>query len=616
MLHILNLTLGCVNGKQRESPSDHTEYDPTQVLIEMNQFVKLSSLPWKATEDEIAEFLNDCEIVGRINIATNEAGRPTGDAFVKLAGKGDLEKAMKRNREQLHDRCVTVEESDGETYEKHNKKLQKVENEDNTFIQLRGLVWSATVEDIKKFLHDCKVKKVVIKKNEQGRPTGDAFVQLDSEGDVDKAKSHNREYLGKRFVIIEEIYQSQFIKETEEMKDTAKKDSPKPSVKEMKNSKTHVKLSNLPRDLSEQDISSFLVDVTPKQVRILKSGQALIELEDQNDLVKCLICHNSTFHGRTIKVDEIEEQEVTKILESQKSNIETSQEESDYYVKLSGLPWKATKDEIKSSFLSGIQIVGEVAIVYNDYGKPSGDALVRLPTKEDLEKALQCNRNYLHNRFVLVEETDGEAFAKNNETDRNTSRMNRKEDTEMKASHEAGDYEVKLSGLPWKATKDEIRSFLGDTQIVGEVAIVYDDRGRPSGDALVKLPTKDDLHKALKCNKNYLHNRFVVVEEIVKHGASDNNTSRMIGDEESGNDEPTSVHLKGLVWSATENDIRSFLHDCTVKEVIIMKNEQGRPTGEAIVHLVSKADLQKALAHNRKYLRERFVIVEKFSRNM
>ena len=76
-------------------------------------------------------------------------------------------------------------------------------------------------------------------------------------------------------------------------------------------------------------------------------------------------------------------------------------------------------------------------------------------------------------------------------------------------------------------------------------------------------------------------------------------------------DESSSVLLKGLVWSATENDIRSFLNDCTVKEVVISTNDRGKPSGEAVVHLVSKADLTKALAHNREYLRERFVIVEK-----
>merc|ERR1719206_1029617 len=181
-----------------------------------------------------------------------------------------------------------------------------------------------------------------------------------------------------------------------------------------------------------------------------------------------------------IKVDEIEKQEVRKMIESA-----TSDEERDYYVKMSGLPWKATKAEIRS-FLADINIVGEVVIVLNDHGKPSGDALVQLPTKDDLEKALKCNRKYLHNRFVLLEETDSEAFARVSATE---SRIN-----------EEKDYNLKLSGLPWKATKDDIRSFLVDAQIVGDVNIVYNDHGKPSGDALVKVATKEDLQKALKCN--------------------------------------------------------------------------------------------------------------------
>ena len=45
-------------------------------------------------------------------------------------------------------------------------------------------------------------------------------------------------------------------------------------------------------------------------------------------------------------------------------------------------------------------------------------------------------------------------------------------------------------------------------------------------------------------------------------------------------------------------------------KIKINKNDQGRPTGEATVHLVSKSDLRKALAYDRQYLRERFVIVE------
>jgi len=81
--------------------------------------------------------------------------------------------------------------------------------------------------------------------------------------------------------------------------------------------------------------------------------------------------------------------------------------------------------------------------------------------------------------------------------------------------------------------------------------------------------------------------------------------------EETSINETASVCLKGLVWTATEKDIRTFLHDCSVKEVVIKTNERGKPSGEAIVHLDNISDVEKAIAHNREYLGERFVFVDK-----
>jgi len=497
------------------------EYSPGQVQVEetyslKNCYIKLSGLPWKATEDEIVEFLAGCEIVGNIVIIKNEAGRPSGDAVVKLVSQVDLAIAMKRNRENLHDRFIIVEETDSEAFDIHNNKVRKLETEENTFIHLRGLIWSVTEEDIKKFLHDSKIKKVVIKKNSSGRPTGDAFVELESEVDVQKAKSHNKEYLGERFVIVEEIYESQFIKETKEAKETRKKDPAPSKMKDEDYSNTHLKLSNLPLETSELEIQTFLADVTLKQVTVLPNssgspnGQAIIELETKDDYVRSLICHNSSMRSKIIRVDKVGKSEVLKgftekELESGKG--EASKGEKNYHIKLSGLPWKATKDEIRS-FLVDTQIVGEVVIIINHAGKPSGDALVKLRTKEDLVKALECNRNYLHNRFVVVEETDEATFKRNDETGKDVKKENKKEKLDV--------------------------------------------------------------------------------------------------------DKPSAIRLKGLVWSATEKDIKSFLHDCDVTKVEIATNERGKPTGEAIVHLLSKSDVEKAKSHNRQYLGERFVIVESF----
>eukprot|EP00092_Neocalanus_flemingeri_P090016 GFUD01113990.1.p1 GENE.GFUD01113990.1~~GFUD01113990.1.p1 ORF type:complete len:271 (+),score=68.81 GFUD01113990.1:122-814(+) len=89
-----------------------------------------------------------------------------------------------------------------------------MDTEENTFIRLKGLVWSATAKDIRTFLKGCNVKEVVLTTTSNGKPSGNAFVHLESEDDVQKALAHDRKYLRERFVLVEEIYESQYFRET------------------------------------------------------------------------------------------------------------------------------------------------------------------------------------------------------------------------------------------------------------------------------------------------------------------------------------------------------------------------------------------------------------------
>ena len=74
-------------------------------------------------------------------------------------------------------------------------------------VKLSGLEWRATEWDVRRFLGDCGVRKIVMVKS-SGRPSGDAVVKLETEEDVRKAVRHNRQYLGKRFVVVEEVARS------------------------------------------------------------------------------------------------------------------------------------------------------------------------------------------------------------------------------------------------------------------------------------------------------------------------------------------------------------------------------------------------------------------------
>ena len=73
-------------------------------------------------------------------------------------------------------------------------------------MRLRGLPYSATSRDVINLLHDCKVtdsdKGIRFSFAPDGRPSGEAFVELASEEDVSKALEHNNEHMGKRYVEI------------------------------------------------------------------------------------------------------------------------------------------------------------------------------------------------------------------------------------------------------------------------------------------------------------------------------------------------------------------------------------------------------------------------------
>lgn len=78
-------------------------------------------------------------------------------------------------------------------------------SEERNIIKLRGLPWNSTSIDILDFLKECKVmegeKGVHLAiSHRDGRPNGEAFVELESPADVDKAFEYNKNVLGHRYI--------------------------------------------------------------------------------------------------------------------------------------------------------------------------------------------------------------------------------------------------------------------------------------------------------------------------------------------------------------------------------------------------------------------------------
>ncbi|XP_027717945.1 probable RNA-binding protein 19 [Vombatus ursinus] len=73
-------------------------------------------------------------------------------------------------------------------------------------VKLRGAPFNVTEQNVREFLVPLKPVAIRIVRNAHGNKTGYVFVDFSSEGDVEKALRHNREYMGGRYI---EVFREQ-----------------------------------------------------------------------------------------------------------------------------------------------------------------------------------------------------------------------------------------------------------------------------------------------------------------------------------------------------------------------------------------------------------------------
>jgi RNA recognition motif-containing protein len=71
-------------------------------------------------------------------------------------------------------------------------------------VRCRGLPWSTTVDEITNFFSDCTFVEgndnVHLTLTREGRPSGEAYIEVASEEDVEKALEKDKQHMGKRYV--------------------------------------------------------------------------------------------------------------------------------------------------------------------------------------------------------------------------------------------------------------------------------------------------------------------------------------------------------------------------------------------------------------------------------
>lgn len=179
--------------------------------------IRMRGLPYDCTPKQVVEFFesgdNGCQILDNeegVLFVRKPDGRATGDAFVLFASEEDSTKALGKHREIIGSRYIELFRSttaevqqvlnrsmDPRTYEQQQPLIAQLPHVPllpqqiitsgtrKDCIRLRGLPFEAQVEHILEFLGE-HAKSIVYQGvhmvyNAQGQPSGEAFIQMDSE---------------------------------------------------------------------------------------------------------------------------------------------------------------------------------------------------------------------------------------------------------------------------------------------------------------------------------------------------------------------------------------------------------------------------------------------------
>ncbi|XP_065756498.1 heterogeneous nuclear ribonucleoprotein H2 isoform X4 [Phocoena phocoena] len=131
---------------------------------------------------------------------------------------------------------------------------------------------------------------------------------------------------------------------------------------------------------------------------------------------------------------------------------------------------------------------------------------------------------------------------------------------------------VKVRGLPWSCSADEVMRFFSDCKIqngTSGIRFIYTREGRPSGEAFVELESEDEVKLALKKDRETMGHRYV---EVFKSNSVE------------------------MDWMTLPVDF------------------QGRSTGEAFVQFASQEIAEKALKKHKERIGHRYIEIFKSSR--
>ncbi|KAM9488884.1 RNA binding motif protein 12Bb isoform 1-T2 [Clarias gariepinus] len=286
------------------------------------------------------------------------------------------------------------------------------------------------------------------------------------------------------------------------------------------------------------------------------------------------------------------------------------------YVYLSGMPFSATKEDVRV-FFEGIQI-DDLIFMRNKFGMFSGCGLVKFRTREDATEGLRRDRKYIGPRYIRVMPASEHQWSKSGglvQPEGASQRRSRSPIRQRSRSPSNEEFGVLYENLPYSVEKRDIKALLYPVSVTDDqISIFLDDNSGRSKSAIVVFRNLKDYCSGLAHHKETFLHSIVYVSPVSKekiatilesacnlredHGRSSRSSER--SQKSALDSEKQCIYVRNLPFDVRKVEIMDFFHGFQLSEdrIILLHDDRGAGLGEALVVFQTEKEAMMAQSLN------------------